>query len=85
MTNNYIIAGAERQAELEAAKAAFFMGGRQVTELPSRQVLPPSRKNWGDPETVLKRKRNVKQSDTCRKFDASLAERHKLRRIAEAL
>lgn len=55
--NNYIIASNERQAALEAAKAAFFMGGRQVTELPSRQVLPPSRKNWVDPETVLTRKR----------------------------
>lgn len=75
MTNNYILAGAERQAELEAAKAAFFMGGRQITELPSRQVLPPSRKNWVDPETVLKRKRRR----------PSPADRAALRRMADSL
>lgn len=75
MTNNYILAGAERQAELEAAKAAFFMGGRQINELPSRQVLPPSRKNWVDPETVLKRKRRR----------PSPADRAALRRMADSL
>lgn len=73
--NNYILAGAQRQAELEAAKAAFFMGGRQITELPSRQVLPPSRKNWVDPETVLKRKRRR----------PSPADRAALRRMADSL
>lgn len=73
--NNYILAGAQRQAELEVAKAAFFMGGRQITELPSRQVLPPSRKNWIDPETVLKRRRRL----------PSTSERAALRRMAESL
>lgn len=75
MTNNYILAGEERQAQIEAAKAAFFMGGRQITELPSRQVLPPSRKSWIDPETVLKRKRRR----------PSPADRVALRRMADSL
>lgn len=58
MTNNYILAGAERQAQLEAAKAAFFASGRQVIQLGNCPALPlPVRSDKIDPETVLVRKR----------------------------
>lgn len=58
MTNNYILAGAERQAQLEAAKAAFFASGRQVIQLGGGcSMPPPARSEKIDPETVLTRKR----------------------------
>lgn len=40
MTNNYILVGAERQAELEAAKAALFMSGNKVQVLESFRFQP---------------------------------------------
>ena len=36
MTNNYILVRSDRQAELEAAKAAFFMSGKKVEVLESK-------------------------------------------------
>lgn len=58
MTNNYILAGAERQAQLEAAKAAFFASGRQMIQLGGCGSTPlPARSETIDPETVLTRKR----------------------------
>ncbi|OAI84915.1 hypothetical protein AYO28_03260 [Pseudomonas putida] len=58
MTDNQILAGAERQAQLEAAKAAFFASGRQVIQLGNCPALPlPVRSDKIDPETVLVRKR----------------------------
>lgn len=58
MSNNYILAGAERQAQLEATKAAFFASGRQITQLGDcAAVPPPARSQNIDPETVLVRKR----------------------------
>ena len=77
MTDNYIIASAERQAQLEAAKAAFFMSGGQAKICPSppERVLLPVRKAWVDPETVLKRKCN----------QLTRRQREKLRAMADAL
>lgn len=40
MTDNEIIAGAQRQAELEAAKAAFFESGGRVIELQGFNYKP---------------------------------------------
>lgn len=77
MTNNFIIAANERQAQIEAAKAAFFMSGGQAKVCPGlpERVMPPVRKDWVDPETVLKRKRHrLRQSEAVM-----------VRRIAEAL
>lgn len=73
--NNYILAGAERQRDLDASTAAFLAAGGKVKELPSRQVLPPPRKTWVDPETVLQRKRRR----------PSPSDRVALRRMADAL
>ncbi|MFV7440783.1 hypothetical protein [Pseudomonas vlassakiae] len=76
MIDNYILAGAERQAELEAAKAAFFASGGQAVVLGSYQAAPlPTRTDWVDPETVLVRKRR----------QPSQSERGKIRRMTEAL
>ena len=58
MTDNYILVGAERQAQLEAAKAAFFASGHKVTQLGDCGSVPlPARSQRIDPETVLARKR----------------------------
>jgi len=40
MTDNQIIAGAQRQAELEAAKAAFFASGGRVVEVQGFNYKP---------------------------------------------
>ncbi len=74
--NNYILAGAQRQAELEAAKAAFVANGGRVASVPGFTPRPaPARKAWVDPETVLKRRRRL----------PSTSERAALRRMADSL
>ena len=76
MTDNYILAGAERQAGLEAAKAAFFASGGLVVELATYRAEPlPPRSDQIDPQTVLIRKRRRPSS----------SDRSKLRRMTEAL
>ncbi|WP_267268547.1 hypothetical protein [Pseudomonas protegens] len=40
MTNNYILVRSERQEELEAAKAAFFMSGNSIEVLESFKFKP---------------------------------------------
>ncbi|WJO19892.1 hypothetical protein LU688_16515 [Pseudomonas soli] len=75
MTDNYILTGAERQAELEVAKAAFFASGGRVVELETYRAAPlPPRGNRVDPETVLVRKRRQPRS----------TDRSQLRRSMEA-
>ncbi|MEE5088487.1 hypothetical protein V2J74_27430, partial [Pseudomonas alliivorans] len=58
MTDNFILAGNERQSQLEAAKAAFFASGGRMQIGPGvpEHPLPPARKSTIDPETVLKRR-----------------------------
>lgn len=51
MTNNYILVGAERQAELEAAKAAFFTSGKQAQVLESRFEPRRPRKDINSPRS----------------------------------
>ncbi|WP_017903560.1 hypothetical protein [Pseudomonas asplenii] len=76
MNDNYILAGDERQAKLEAAKAAFFASGGRATELPTYRTAPlPARSSRIDPDTVLARKRRR----------PSPAERHVLRKMADSL
>jgi len=77
MIGNQILASAERQAQLEAAKAAFFNSGGQITRASGFpfKPLPPSRSEKIDPDTVLKRRRK----------SPTPAERQTLRRLAEAL
>lgn len=76
MTDNQILIVAQRQAELEAAKAAFFASGGRATELGSYCATPvPPRSMQIDPETVLVRKRRR----------PSPSDRATLRRMAEAL
>jgi hypothetical protein len=77
MTSNFIIAANNRQAPLEAAKAAFFASGGQVKVGPSmpERAIPPVRKDWVDPETVLKRKSRI----------ISPAGRKQIRQMTEAL
>lgn len=77
MIDNYILASAERQAEIEAAKVAFFMRGGRIKVgpgLPDRPV-PAPRSSRIDPETVLHRRRTR----------PTPADRAKLRRVAEGL
>ncbi|AAY93054.1 hypothetical protein D3X12_24290 [Pseudomonas protegens] len=74
--SNYILVGAERQAELEAAKAAFFASGGQAIDLGTyRAAPPPARSSRVAPEAVLQRKHK----------GLSRTERKKLRKMAEAL
>ncbi|XSS65370.1 hypothetical protein ACP9OK_10525 [Pseudomonas sp. B11] len=80
MTNNYILVGAERQAELEAAKAAFFMSGKQIQVLKSKFEPRRPRKDAGSehvkcsPRGSLKRtseshfKRRLAYVDTIREL-----------------
>lgn len=76
MTDNHILMGAQRQAELEAAKATFFATGGRATKLGSYCAIPvPARSTQIDPETVLVRKRRR----------PSPTDRAALRRMAEAL
>lgn len=76
MIDNYIRAGAERQAELEAAKAAFFAsGGRAIQLGDCPAVRVPARSDRIDPETVLTRKRRKPRT----------SDRAKIREMAEAL
>lgn len=77
MIDNQILASAERQAQLEAAKAAFFNSGGQITRAGGFPLkpLPPARSDKIDPDTLLKRRRKP----------LTPTERKTLRRIAEAL
>ena len=75
MIDNQILASAERQAQLEAAKAAFFNSGGQITQADGYTFKPHLRADNIDPETVLKRRRK----------SPTPAERQTLRRLAEAL
>lgn len=77
MVDNYIVASSERQAKLEAAKAAFFMRGGQISIGPGipEHPLPSVRSEKIDPETVLVRKRR----------SPSPSERAAFRRIADSL
>lgn len=56
--DNYIQMASERQAQLDAAKAAFFAQGKTVQEVEGF-IAASIRKRpaWIDPETVLKRKK----------------------------
>ena len=47
MSNNFILVCSERQAELEAAKAAFFMSGKKVEVLESKFEPRRPRKDLG--------------------------------------
>ncbi|MNE29638.1 hypothetical protein D3C80_1231280 [compost metagenome] len=59
MTNNQILVGAQRQAQLEAAKAAFFASGGQAVELAGFTYKPlPFRRH---PEPTQKIPKGVQQ------------------------
>lgn len=77
MIDNQILASTQRQAQLEAAKAAFFNSGGQITQARGFEFKPvlPARSDKIDPETILKRRR----------ISPTMAERKILRRIAEEL
>ncbi|MNJ28545.1 hypothetical protein D3C77_230840 [compost metagenome] len=59
MTNNQILVGAQRQAQLEAAKAAFFMSGGIVTELESYSYKPLPARHEPQPKVKLQLKPTV--------------------------
>lgn len=75
--DNIIQLNHERQAQLEAAKAAFFNSGGQITRAGGCALKPlsPARSVKIDPDTILKRRRK----------SPTPAERQTLRRLAEAL
>lgn len=77
MIDNQILASTQRQAQLEAAKAAFFNSGGQITQARGFEFKPvlPARSDKIDPETILKRRR----------ISPTMAERKILRRLAEEL
>ena len=77
MIDNQILASTQRQAQLEAAKAAFFNSGGQITKARSFAFKPvlPTRSDKIDPETILKRRR----------ISPTMSERKILRRLAEEL
>ena len=77
MNDNQILASTQRQAQLEAAKTAFFNSGGQIIQARSFAFKPvfPTRSDKVDPDTILKRRRK----------SPTLAERKVLRKLAEAL
>lgn len=77
MTDNYILASAERQAEIEAAKVAFFNRGGRIKVGPGlpEQADPAPRSSRIDPETVLHRRRTR----------PTTAERNQLRRMVDSI
>ena len=77
MIDNQILASTQRQAQLEAAKAAFFNSGGHITPAPGFAFKPvfPARSDKIDPDTILKRRR----------ISPTHAERKMLRRLTEAL
>ena len=77
MNDNQILASTQRQAQLEAAKAAFFNSGGQITQARGFEFKPvlPARSHKIDPETILKRRR----------ISPTMGERKILRRLAEEL
>jgi len=66
-----------KSAEFAAAMAAYEQAGGRVTQGAcfTGKPIPPKRRDWVDPETVLKRKPRP----------MSLAERRRLRQMAEAI
>lgn len=77
MIDNQILASTQRQAQLEAAKAAFFNSGGQITQARGFEFKPvlPARSDKIDPESILKRRR----------ISPTKAKRKILRRLAEEL
>ncbi len=66
----------QEQARIDAAREAFIARGKSVKVLVSFEFKPaPARKDWIDPETVLKRRRT----------SPTPAERKILRKLAEVL
>lgn len=58
MTDNYMRLASERQAELDAAKQAFFAQGKTIEEVDGFITASiRKRSEWIDPESVLKRKK----------------------------
>lgn len=93
MIDNRILAGAERQAHLEAAKAAFFLsGGRVDDSSPPFECKPlPFRKH---PEPSAHFSRRLKQSPECSRQEeakkraelvAVMAESMTCRQVADEL
>ncbi|WP_438279666.1 hypothetical protein [Pseudomonas alabamensis] len=76
MTDNYILMGAARQAEIEAAKSIFFSKGKRIQILPAAgDGFPPDRTDKIDPDTVLKRRR----------AKPSMSDRKRIRQMADSL
>lgn len=66
----------QEQARIDAARDYYLSHGGQVQVLASYEFKPgPARKDWIDPETVLKRKCN----------QLTRRQREKLRAMADAL
>jgi hypothetical protein len=74
MTDNQILVGAQRQAGLEAAKAAFFMSGGIVTELEGYSYKPLPARHEPHRKVKLQLKPTV-----CRRSKAEEAERTRRR------
>lgn len=69
MIDNQIIAGAERQAQLEAAKAAFFAAGGQVVELQGFNYKPRPPKAAGSEQVfTLKSEAQKKRAAEARRI-----------------
>ncbi|NNJ16399.1 hypothetical protein CSV86_014820 [Pseudomonas putida CSV86] len=79
MSNNYILAGAERQAQLEAAKAAFFASGGSIAVIAGCSFTPrPMRSH---PQPFIKPKQPEKPEQKPSSSRRAIAERNE--RIAE--
>ena len=58
ISNEKIAVLAEEQARIDTARTAFLARGGRVQVLASYEFKPePPRKDWVDPETVLKRRK----------------------------
>ncbi|WP_280042042.1 hypothetical protein [Pseudomonas sp. Hg5Tf] len=83
MTDNQILVGAQRQAELEAAKAAFFASGGQVIELVSFQYKPRPLRSEPERETTAAKKDRLQREKVG--TDARQSEINRVRELARTM
>lgn len=85
MIDNHIIAGAQRQAELEAAKAAFFASGGRVVELQGFNYKPrPPKAAGSDQIFSIKSEAQKKRAAEARRI-AEIREMSKTMTQAEVM
>lgn len=86
MTDNQILAGAERQAELEAAKAAFFASGGSIAVVAGCTFTLPPLRSHPQPPTTLDLPSRPEQKQKPKSASSALAQRNdKIAKLADTM